>query len=381
MAGEIRGIFRCERCGRQTAGDILIWRCPACAGPLAWQGPAALRVADLRSDRTGLWRYEAALPVTYDPALSLGEPATPLVAGRLDGHTLHFKLDYLLPSGSFKDRGAAVLIGGLAALGVREVVEDSSGNAAAAIALYCARAALGCTIYAPASAAPGKLVQVQAGGARLVRVPGPRAATTAAVLAAVAAGPAFYASHNWHPWFIEGVKTWAFEVWEQLGRLPAAVVVPVGSGSLLMGAERAFAALLAGGVPGPMPRLFAAQPAACAPVHAAHGAGLDEVPPVPAQPTLAEGTSIAAPVRGPALLRAVRASGGGTVAVAEDEIVAALGELWRQGLYVEPTAAVAAAGARRLLAAGPPAAAESIVVLLSGSGLKATERIAGLLDQ
>jgi threonine synthase len=381
MTGRITGEFVCERCGRREAGAALVWRCAACAGPLAWQGPASFRAADVCAERQGLWRYAAALPVSYNPATSLGEPATPLVEGRIGGAPALLKLDYLLPSGSFKDRGAAVLIGGLAALGVRRVLEDSSGNAAAAIAAYSARAGLACTIYAPESASAGKLVQVRACGAELVRVPGPRAAATEAALAAVARGEAFYASHNWHPWFIEGVKTWAFEVWEQLGRLPAAVVAPVGSGSMLLGAERAFAALRAGGAPGPSPRLFAAQPAACAPVHLAHQAGAGTVAAVTAAPTLAEGASIAAPVRGPALLRAVRASGGGTVAVDESEIVAALGELWRQGFYIEPTAAVAAAGARRLRAAGRLAPDEEVVVLLSGSGLKATERIAAILDE
>ncbi|MCC6627650.1 MAG: pyridoxal-phosphate dependent enzyme, partial [Chloroflexi bacterium] len=228
MAGRTTGGFDCARCGWTAAGDALVWRCGACAGPLRWQGPAALAPADLRAGRSGVWRYEAVLPVPYDPAHGLGEPATPLVEGRIDGVPTLFKLDALLPTGSFKDRGAAVLIGGLAALGVDRVVEDSSGNAAAAIAAYSARAGIRCTIYAPASASAGKLVQVRAFGAALVRVPGSRQATTDAALAAVARGDAFYASHNWHPWFIEGVKTWLLEVWEQLGRLPAALVVPVG---------------------------------------------------------------------------------------------------------------------------------------------------------
>jgi threonine synthase len=380
MNAQITGSFVCERCGWDKAGDALVWRCAACGGPLTWRGPTALTTADLRADRQGLWRYEAALPVAYDPARSLGEPPTPLVEGRVGGRPALLKLDYLLPSGSFKDRGAAVLIGGLAALGVERVVEDSSGNAAAAIAAYSARAGLRCTIYAPESASAGKLVQVRAFGASLVRVPGPRQATTDAALAAVERGVAFYASHNWHPWFIEGVKTWAIEVWEQLGRLPAAVVAPVGSGSMILGAARAFAALRAGGSPGATPRLFAAQPAACAPVHLAFEAGADEVEAVVAAPTLAEGASIAHPVRGREVLRAVRASRGGTVAVSEAEIVAALGELWRQGFYVEPTAAVAAAGARQLRDRGALAPDEEAVVLLSGGGLKATERNAALLD-
>jgi threonine synthase len=379
--GRVTGQVICATCGWGAAGNALVWRCGGCGGPLTWQGPAALATADLRTGRSGVWRYESVLPVGYDATRSLGEPATPLVEGQINGVPALFKLDYLLPTGSYKDRGAAVLIGGLAALGVERVVEDSSGNAAAAIAAYSARAGVACTIYAPASAAAGKLVQVRAFGASLVRVPGPRQATTDAALAAVVRGDAFYASHNWHPWFIEGVKTWLLEVWEQLGRLPAAVVVPVGSGSMLLGAARAVAALRAGGVAGPGPRLFAAQPAACAPLHQAFTAGADAVTPAIAAPTLAEGTSIASPVRGAELLRVTRASGGGTAAVSEDEIVAALRDAWQQGFYIEPTSAVAVAGARQLRARGALAAGEETVVLLSGNGLKATERVAELLPE
>jgi threonine synthase len=115
-------------------------------------------------------------------------------------------------------------------------------------------------------------------------------------------------------------------------------------------------------------------------VHLAHEAGAEDVAAVAAASTLAEGTSIAAPVRGRELLRAVRQSGGGTAAVSEEEIVAALVDLWRQGFYVEPTAAVAAAGAQQLRASGLLGPDEVPVVLLSGSGLKATERIATLLE-
>ena len=129
-----------------------------------------------------------------------------------------------------------------------------------------------------------------------------------------------------------------------------------------------------------MPRLFAAQPAACAPVHRAFEAGADVVAAVVAAPTLAEGASIAQPVRGRELLQVARASGGGTAAVSEAEIVAALGEMWRQGFYIEPTSAVAVAGARQLRERGVVGLEEETVVLLSGSGLKATERIAALLD-
>jgi threonine synthase len=335
----------------------------------------------MAADVPSLWRYGAALPVRAEEAVSLGETITPLVEAHVDGTAIRFKLDFLLPTGSYKDRGAAVLLSALRALGVRHAVEDSSGNAAAAIAAYAARAGIACTVFAPASASAGKLVQAAAYGARVERVEGSRDdVANAAIAAATADATATYASHNWHPFFVEGVKTWALEVWEQLGyRAPDNVVVPVGSGSMLLGAHLAFSQLRNGGEIEELPRLFAAQPAACAPLHAAFAAGADDVAAVERKPTLAEGASIARPVRGRELLTSLRASGGATTAVEEDEIATALRDLARQGIYVEPTSAVAAAGVRQLMERQEIGPGETTVVMLTGSGLKATEAIRDLL--
>jgi threonine synthase len=374
-------ILECERCGQQTPASAETWRCPSCGGPLSWRGPERLDRSAIRLELPSLWRYAAVLPVSPARAVSLGETLTPLVAGTLDGTPVRYKLDFLLPSGSFKDRGATVLISYLRSTGVTHAIEDSSGNAAAAIAAYAARAGIACTIFAPAHASAGKLVQAAAYGARVVRVEGSREdVAKAAMETAVATPSASYASHNWHPFFVEGVKTWALEVWEQLGyRLPDNLVTPAGSGSMVLGAALACRQLQAAGVISRPPRIFAVQPAACAPLDAAFRAGLADTPPVQPAPTIAEGTSIAAPVRGREVLAAIRQSSGQTVAVSEAEIADALRELARQGLYVEPTSAVAAAGARRLLASGEIGPGEETVILLSGSGLKATETIARAL--
>jgi threonine synthase len=275
------------------------------------------------------------------------------------------------------------MIPALKRLGATHAVEDSSGNAAAAIAGYAARARLTSTIFAPAAASAGKLVQTEAFGATVVRVEGNRDDVARAAMTAAAETPgATYASHNWHPFFIEGVKTWALEVWEQLGfRAPDVMIAPVGSGSMVLGAAKSFELLHAGGEIERLPRLAAAQPAACAPLHAAFAAGLDDVPGVIRQPTLAEGASIAKPVRGKELLRALRQTNGLTAAVSEEEIVAALLELAQQGFLAEPTSAVAAAGAKQLIERGAIAPNETVVVLLTGHGLKATETIRRLLDE
>lgn len=364
----------------ETAAGPNVWRCHACAGPLAWLGPSAFSRTQIDGDEPSLWRYAAALP-GVERRISLGEPRTPLVPARLDGAAMLCKLDYLMPTGSYKDRGAAVLLSYLAGAGATHAVEDSSGNAAAAIAAYAARAGMTCTVFAPAKASAAKLVQAAAFGARVARVDGPRDEVARAASEAAAGDPdATYASHNWHPFFIEGVKTWALELWEQLDyEAPDAIVVPVGAGSLLLGAHRAFSMLVKGGEIARLPRLYAAQPTACAPLHRAFQGGLHDVPPVEQQPTIAEGTAIRQPIRGPELLAAIRESGGGTAAVEETEIVESLRLMARQGFFIEPTSAVAVAGARRLLAAGALRPDERTVVLLSGNGLKASERIATLL--
>jgi threonine synthase len=375
--------LRCSRCGAATVPSAQTWRCPICEGPLAWEGPRRMNRSQMAADVPSLWRYAAVLPVKPDQAVSLGETITPLVEAQIGATMVKCKLDFLLPSGSYKDRGAAVLVSTLKTLGVRHAIEDSSGNAAAAIAAYAARARIACTVFAPAAASAGKLVQAAAYGADVVRVEGSRDDVADAAIAAAAAEPtASYASHNWHPFFIEGVKTWALEVWEQLGyRAPDSIVVPVGSGSMLLGAFLAYSQLREGGELDRLPRLFAAQPAACAPVHAAFVAGADDVAPVERRPTLAEGASIARPVRGRELLAALRGSHGGTAAVDEEEIATALRELARQGIYVEPTSAVAAAGIRQLLARREIQPDEVTVVMLTGSGLKATEAIRSILDE
>jgi threonine synthase len=367
--------YVCERCGHEEALDAVVWRCPACGGAFGLTGSPAFDPTSVRRDDQTLWRYAGLLPAAKAHACSLGEGMTPLVAGALSGRQVWFKLDALLPTGSFKDRGAAVLVAHLRRLGLRRVIVDSSGNAAAAMAAYSVAGRLECAVYAPAATSQAKLVQARAYGATVRLVEGNREDVARAAQSAAADDPtAFYASHNWHAVFVEGVKTWALEVWEQFGgRLPAAAFVPTGGGSAFVGGYRGFAALS-----GTLPRLVAAQPAACAPLVDAFARRADEVTPVMPGTTLAEGTRIGAPARGRQLLHALRASDGWAEAVSEEQIEAALRALWRQGLYVEPTAAVGAAACIAAVERGALPDGE-LVVLLTGSGLKATEAAARLV--
>jgi threonine synthase len=283
-----------------------------------------------------------------------------------------------MPTGSFKDRGTAVMLNHLLEVGVGPLHEDSSGNAGASIATYAAAAGIRCRIFVPAAAPRAKLVQIAASGADVRPIPGTRQDVTEAALAAV--GESFYASHNWQPFFIEGTKTLAFELWEQLGfRVPDNILVPTGYGSNILGLERGFDELERGGEITARPRLFAVQAANCAAFAAAWSAGADRFVPFAAQPTVADGIATPKPVRIAEVLAALRRSRGGVVAVPEEEIAPALAALGRLGLFVEPTAATVGAALTSLLSDGTITADQTTVAVLTGSGLKAAERIGELL--
>jgi threonine synthase len=183
----------------------------------------------------------------------------------------------------------------------------------------------------------------------------------------------FYASHNWHPFFLQGTKTLGYELWEDLGfQVPDNIIIPTGAGSNVLGCDLAFRELLAVGEIDRLPRLFVAQPANCAPIDAAFRAGADSQVETDFAPTVAEGTAIKRPLRMAVMLAALRRSNGGTIAISEEGIRAAAWDLARAGLFAEPTSATAAAALEGLRAQGTIGADEVTVVVLTGGGLKAT---------
>jgi threonine synthase len=262
--------------------------------------------------------------------------------------------------------------------GVTKVLEDSSGNGGAAIAGYAAAGGLAAKILVPASPSPDKTVQMRAYGAEIELIPGTREDVSDA--AARQAEAIFYAGHNWQPFFLQGTKTLAYELWEDLKfNAPHNVIIPTGAGSNIMGCDIGFGELLRRGEIAGLPRLFAAQPENCAPLHASFMAGSDDLTPVEVRPTIAEGASIAHPVRAREVLAALRRSRGATVALSEAEIEKALFELGRIGLYAEPTSALAAAALTKLIERGVVQPGETTVVVLTGAGLKTTRRIGELM--
>lgn len=361
--------YQCTRCDRRYELDEVIWRC-RCGHPLELVGRGGFAASQIDDSEAGLWRYAEALPrIQPDARLDLGERMTPLVHMNLRDLPVRVKMDFLLPTGSYKDRGSCILISLLKGLGVERVADDSSGNAGASIAAYAAAADIECSIYLPTGNSPAKLAQVSAYGAKLVQVGGGRAAASARVRELPR--DIFYASHNWHPAFGAGTATMGFEIWEQLGhRCPTAIVAPAGNGSIILGCFRAFEMLRLSGAVQQLPRLYAAQSEAFPSVADSLDKGMDEPLPARRGETIAEGIACEIPVRGREVLRAIRLSHGDALKVADQEIVDAISRLGYAGFFVEPTAAVGAAGYLKLVDRGILNPDEPNVVVLTGTGLK-----------
>jgi threonine synthase len=364
--------------GRTYPLDAPRWRSDD-GGPLMITPLPGIGRAQIDTRKRSLWRYAASFPLPVDDPITMGEGLTPLIERPFRRGTAHFKLEWFAPTGSFKDRGAAVMISTLRQQGIDRVLEDSSGNGGAAIAAYAAAGGIGAKILVPAYTQPGKIVQMRAYRAQIELIPGTRQDTADA--AERQAAKIFYASHNWQAFFLQGTKTLAYELWEDLGfRAPDNVIIPTGAGSNVLGCDIGFSELARHGEIARLPRLFAVQPVNCAPLHASFVAGLDHYVPVDTKPTIAEGTSIAKPIRTAEVLAAIRRSGGATVAVSDDEIIAAMNDLSAVGVYAEPTSASAAAALSSLWREGVIAPGDTTVVVLTGTGLKATQRIQELQE-
>ena len=359
--------LQCSECAADHDADMTTLHCTQCGGVLDVIYNSPERESGTSDMPTPL--HEPA------DAIALGEGNTPSVKldsiGRhLGVDRLYAKLEMMNPTGSFKDRGTAVMMSVAKEFGVAEVVEDSSGNAGASVAAYAARGGIQAHIFAPSSAPAAKVSQIEVYGARTHLIDGDRQAVTDAAINFAERNYMVYASHNLSPYFTEGTKTFAYEVAEQLdGGLPRHIVIPVGNGSLLIGAHRGFVELRNRGRISAIPKLHAVQASAVMPLAAAY---IDESRPAPpAGTTIAGGIAVANPPRLGQSLRALRETGGSAVAVEESDIVRwqrAIAE--QEGIFVEPTSAAAFAGVEALIRNGAIPRTESILVAATGFGLK-----------
>lgn len=337
------------------------------AGGPAWRAPdgTPFSLAQSISDVVG----------AEIPLVSLGESPTPVLPTHLAGRLVDLKLDFRLPSGSFKDRGAQMVVSVLRHLGVSSVVEDSSGNSGAALATYAAAAGIGCTIVIPRSSRGPVAKQIARTGARLVRVPGPRirASETAWRLA----GELYYASHIYNPIFYAGISRMADELVSQ-DAVPNTIVLPVGSGTLLLGLYHGFRRH------GLQPRLVAAQIAGTQPVvtefRERSAAGASERGPdnprtrsrsdARMAARVAPGIATAHPARLHEIVDAILQTAGHACSVEPDAVMRAQEVLAGRGIYVESTSAVAVAATESLVTDGWFGPDERVMIVLTGHGLK-----------
>ncbi len=369
----VEASLACHRCSWR--GEISnLYACPVCGSSLLVAYAGTYEPPNGVVDE-GVWRYRRFLPVSANSEpVTLGEGATPtLQARRLDpSGGLRLKNETVNPTGSFKDRPVAVAATVARELGLSGLVCASTGNTAVAVAAYAARAGFPAACVVPEATPAAKTAQIGAVGARIVRVRGNY--SDAYALAARAAenyGWANLTSTYINPYMLEGDKTVAYEIFEQLGeRVPNWVVVPAGAGPLLAAIHKGFEEL---GVSGP--RIVAAQAAGCAPVVRAFESGAQEVSewehPVETAASSIADPLIGYPEDGTRTLSVVRHSGGTAIAVSEEETREAAIDLARsEGLLVEPGAAVAVAAYRKLAAQAVISTGERAVVVLTGHGLK-----------
>lgn len=313
--------------------------------------------------KPNLWRYREALPIILDENIvSVNEGFTPLLPLNFLGNQVWVKQEQLFSTGSYKDRGASVLMSKIKSLGIKHVVQDSSGNAGCAIAAYAAMAGISCEIYVPATTSSSKIRQIEAYGAQIRLIEGSREQTAEA--ARVASKSSYYASHSVNPYFFQGTKTFAYEICEQMGwKVPETLVLPAGNGTLILGSWIGFNDLMRAGITDRLPTIIAIQAESCCPlVHA-----FDQTPMPDVTTTIAKGIAIENPVRAAQILEAVRSTHGFFMPVTESEIMESHRECGLHGFYIEPTAAATIAGVKKYLNNYAPA---SLVTLFSGHGLK-----------
>ncbi|HEY7592441.1 MAG TPA: threonine synthase [Actinophytocola sp.] len=372
--------LECARCGRTYDADEARNLC-TCGTPLLVRyelDRVTASTSDIAGRPADLWRYRELLPVRERAnVVTLGEGMTPILplrsyGARIGVPGLLVKDEGLLPTGSFKARGAAVGVSRAHELGIERITMPTNGNAGAAWATYAARAGMGSLVVMPADAPPITRLECAMAGARLYIVDG--LIGDAGAIAGQAVDDGWFNTATLkEPYRIEGKKTMGLEIAEQLGwRMPDVIVYPTGGGVGLIGIRKALDELLAlGWVTGRLPRLVAVQSSGCAPIVRAYEAGASTAEPWVAASTVAFGINVASALGDFLILDAVRDTGGIAVAVDDAEILASQAACAAtEGLLMCPEGAATLTAVARLRAGGWLDGGEEVVVLNTGSGLK-----------
>ena len=359
----------CSVCGKPSK-SLLDFKCPRCGQPLIVGQNTKFETGQIYTQNHSLWRFARFFPYAKESEIvTLGEGWTPLVRFT---DNVHFKLENLNPTGSFKDRGSTTLISALHKL-VKDaegyIAEDSSGNAGASMAAYAARGGLKAKIYVPETVSGPKLNQIQFYGAEVVKIPGSR--SKVAEEAQKPERRKFYVGHILHPLFRDGIRSLAYEIAEQFGwRAPEQVYLPASAGTLLLGVLSGFKQLVESSVIEAMPYVVACQTSQVSPLY--HRLkNLDYHPPEKIT-SIADALVSVNPPLLDLMIKQLKEAKGDAVMVEEDEMRDAFKELARKGFFVEPSSAVAYAAYRKQLELKEASKKDQTVIVLTGSGLKTT---------
>ena len=379
---------RCVGCGKIYESDVRSYVCSKCSNLLELVKDSPVSRTGLYGESTqpGIWRYRKALPIEPDvKAVSLSEGHTPLVlvsriGAKFGLEGLHVKNEGQNPSGSFKDRGMTVAVTRAVQGGSKLLICASTGNTAASMAAYAARAGVTAMVTVPAGkVASGKLAQVYAYGAKIIRVEGDFDAALAITLKVAGEIKELSVMNSVNPYRIEGQKTNAYEIYEQLRfQVPDYVVLPVGNAGNISAIWKGFKELKEWGISSSLPKMVAVQAAGAQPIVEAIQHGRDSV--VPVQPkTIASAINIGNPASWKKALAAIRDSKGTALAVTDEETIAARMDLASsEGIFVEPASAVPIAAVKKLM--GKIERDATVVCICTGNGLKDQESVKVQLD-
>lgn len=380
----------CRECGAKYP-EILIHACEKCFGPLevSYDFDAIEITRDTISGRErNLWRYRELLPILEESSIvDIGTGFSTLhkcnnLANSLGLKNLYVKDDTVNPTNSFKDRPSSVAVSKAREFGAEAVGCPSTGNLAAAVAAHAAKAGLPCYVFVPANTESNKVLQASTYGANIVAVDGTYdEANRLAAQVAEKNGWAF-ANINLRPYYVEGSKTLAFEVCEQLGWMaPDSIIVPLGSGALMLAIKRGFEQFMRLGlIEEKRVRLIGAQGEGCAPIVESFRAGDEHITPIEHPDTVAKSLAIGDPGDGYYVLQAIRESGGVAESASDEEILDAIDLLAsREGVFSEPAGGVTIAVLRKLVASGVIREDETVVCCVTGNGFKAADTLQGRL--
>ena len=361
--------IRCTSC-HKASFSILDFRCPSCGNPLDLCLGFNFEPGLVQLRNYSAWRYARFYPyVDAKDIITLGEGWIPLVRFT---NNLYFKLDYLNPTGSFKDRGSTTLISAIHRLVKKHggyVAEDSSGNAGASVAAYSARAQLKAKIYVPENVSGPKISQIKSYGMPVVKVAGSR--SQVAEKAQRAEEGRFYVGHIFHPFFRDGIRTLAYEIAEQFNwKTPERIYLPVSAGTLLLGVISGFRHLADSGTINNVPKIIACQTRQVSPLY--HRIRKLKYKPPKKVTSVADALVSTNPPLLDLMTKELQEIRGDAEIVDEKEIVDAFTELAHKGFFVEPSSAVAYAAYQKQLRNKETPKTDKTVIVLTGHGLKTT---------